>query len=77
MELKKAVALCEADKRSAKNERRDRHKRIVEKPGPNGSTMWYEEDGKAPVNLIWSSQDLQREVTLRTAPSIMDLARKS
>jgi hypothetical protein len=74
MELKNAVAICEAEKKSAANERRPVRKRIEERPGPNGSTLWYNVDGEAPVNLIWSSTDLRREVTYRTTPSIMDRA---
>ena len=74
MELKKAVQLCEAEKTAALKGRRDVRKRIEERPGPNGATLWYSVDGEAPVNLIWFSTDLQREVSLKTNPSIMERA---
>ena len=77
MELRDAVSICERDARDATAHNRKRRARIVEKSTPNGATLWLHEDGKPLVNLIWSSQDLLRPVTMKTGRSVMDRAGES
>jgi hypothetical protein len=74
MELSKAVALCESERKAAARGRRAPRSRILEVPGKNGKMLWFKVDGEPAVNLVWSSTDLERETILRTKPSVMDRA---